>query len=325
MTQLSDASIWTAEQAQARDGWRVNLDESQQRLLVDAAIAAARGRDCTEVRRDHFSADGLQELFEGIHHEVEHGAGFVVLSGLPTAQLDYHQQVALALGMSDHVGRVIVQNYEGQVVVDVRDEGVEYSHRSRGYRGNERLPFHTDGANLFTLTCLEPAEAGGETVIASAGAVHARLSEEYPHLVPILERGFFHHRRGQHDPGEAPLSTERVPVFAWHDGLLHCCYNRNPIEWAEREGIVLTHEERAALDAMDDILARGDMQLRLNMRAGECLFVNNFVTLHSRTNYVDTGERKRHMLRVWMADPVSRRRGFSLLDLYVPERLRRAV
>ncbi|MBT6273404.1 MAG: TauD/TfdA family dioxygenase, partial [Chromatiales bacterium] len=277
------------------------------------------------IRREHFPAHGLHDFFSAIHDEVEHGVGFVLLRGLPTERLTYAQQVALALGMSDHVGRVIPQNYEGHAVVDVRDEGVEYSHRSRGYRGNERLPFHTDGANLFTLTCLAAADVGGETVIASAGAVYDRLTDACPHLVPLLERGFFHHRRGQHDPGEAPLSAERVPVFAWHDGLLHCCYNRNPIEWAEREGVALTQDERAALDAMDDILARDEMQLRLHMKAGDCLVVNNFVTLHSRTKYEDADAAKRHMLRIWMTDPASRRRGFSLLDLYVPERLRRAV
>ena len=45
------------------------------------------------------------------------------------------------------------------------------------------------------------------------------------------------------------------------------------------------------------MLARRDMQLRLNLAAGESMFINNFATLHSRTAYVDGPGRKRHMLR----------------------------
>ncbi|MGZ0189478.1 MAG: TauD/TfdA family dioxygenase, partial [Alphaproteobacteria bacterium] len=270
------------------------------------------------IDQNHFPIDEAAELVNQIHNQLEHGLGFAVLQGLPFDKLTYDQQVALTLGLSDHVGRVVPQNYELQRVVDVRDEGIEYSHRSRGYRGNKQLPFHTDGAHLFSLTCLGVGAEGGETIIVSGAAAYNQLLGENPAALKILCRGFYHHRRGQHALGEAPLSSNRVPVFTFHNGLLHCCYNRNPIEWAEKEGIVLTSEERAALDALDAILARETMQLRLNMQPGEIAFVNNFITLHSRTEYQDSADLRRHMLRVWMSDPKSKRAGVSLLDLYVP-------
>jgi alpha-ketoglutarate-dependent taurine dioxygenase len=320
MEPLIGAEAWRAEDIVATDRWRINLSPVLAQSLAAAATAAVvRSPSVTDIGRHCFEAPSAAALFDRMHAEIEQGAGFVVLGGLPVEDLDYQQQVALTLGMCDHVGHVVPQNFELQRIVDVRDEGVEYSHRSRGYRGNKALPFHTDGAHLFSLTCLGTAAAGGETIIVSASAVYNEIASHHPQSLDVLHRGFYHHRRGQHEPGESPLSETRIPVFSFNNGLLHCCYNRNPIEWAVHEGVTLSAEETAALDTLDAVLARRDMQLRLNLKPGECAFVNNFITLHSRTEYADSAEHRRHMLRVWMSDPRSRRDGVSLLQLYVPE------
>lgn len=309
MAQLTGPEAWQPADLTDQRGWRFELDQ-----------ATAEAPSPTEVDRTHFDPPEAANLCRLIHDTLETGVGFAVLSGLPFDALEYGEQVALTLGLSDQVGRVVPQNYELQRIVDVRDEGIAYSHRSRGYRSNKHLPFHTDGAHLFSLTCLGVAAEGGETIIASGSAVYNRMAAEYPEALEILCRGFYHHRRGQHDPGEAPLSAKRVPVFAFHGGLLNCCYNRNPIEWAEKEGVTLSADETAALDALDDVLARDETQMKLNLQPGESAFINNFITMHSRTEYADGDGHRRHMLRVWMSDPESRRSGFSLLELYVPER-----
>mgnify|MGYP003342587828 FL=1 len=54
-------------------------------------------------------------------------------------------------------------------------------------------------------------------------------------------------------------------------------------------------------------------------------FINNYITMHSRTEYADDTTHRRHMLRVWMTDPDSRRNGYNLLQLYVPEKAYRDV
>ena len=326
MERLAGPEVWHANDVAGHVQWRIDVaPDMAQALAAAAREAAARADSGTDVERSHFKAPQAANLFERVHTELEQGAGFVVLSGLPVADLRYPEQVALTLGICDHIGKVVPQNHELQRIVDVRDEGIEYSHKSRGYRGNKQLPFHTDGAHLFALACLGTAATGGETIIVSASAVYNELARLHPQTLEILHRGFYHHRRGQHEPGELPLSSARIPVFSFNNGLLHCCYNRNPIEWAQREGITLSAEEICALDTLDAILARRDMQLRLNLQPGESAFVNNFITLHSRTEYTDSAQQRRHMLRVWMSDPRSRRDGFSLLQLYVPEAHVRAV
>lgn len=323
---IAGAEAWRAADVAASTQWRIELDSTTaDELAQTARRAAADGAPVHEVDRQRFPIGQAQQYTEQVHEHVERARGFALLSGLPFMELRYEEQIALTCGIADHVGRVVVQNYEGHRIVDVRDEGIAYSHTSRGYRSNKLLPFHTDGANLFVLACLGEAQSGGETILASASAVYNTLADEYPETIAILQRGFYHHRRGQHDPGEAPLSAERVPVFAFHNELLHCCYNRNPIDWAQKEGIVLKDEEVAALDALDSVLARDEMQLRLRLRPGDALFVNNFISLHSRTEYQDSDVNRRHMFRVWMNDPRSRRNGLSLLELYVPASMRGAA
>ncbi|MFT5448649.1 MAG: alpha-ketoglutarate-dependent taurine dioxygenase [Gammaproteobacteria bacterium] len=317
------AEAWHAADVAASTQWRVELDSATaDELAQTARRVAADGAPAHEVDRHRFPLGRAQQYTEQVHEHVERATGFALLSGLPFTELGHEEQIALTCAIADHVGRVVVQNYEGQRIVDVRDEGIAYSHHSRGYRSNKLLPFHTDGANLFVLACLGEAESGGETILASASAVYNTLADEYPETIAILQRGFYHHRRGQHDPGEAPLSAGRVPVFAFHKGLLHCCYNRNPIDWAQKEGVVLNDAEVAALDALDTVLARDAMQLRLRLQAGDALFVNNFISLHSRTEYQDSDVHRRHMFRVWMNDPRSLRSGKSLLELYVPASMR---
>ncbi len=319
MNKQDGPTAWNQADLDASQHWRMTVpDNIAVVMAAEARRVAADGQPAETVNRERYRLPQGARFFEAIHSELEHGTGLVVVDGLPFAGLTYAEKVALTLGVSDHVGRVVPQNYELQRVVDVRDDGVEYSHRSRGYRSNKPLPFHTDGAHLFTLTCLDVAREGGDTILVSASSVYNALRHEDPDSLEVLCRGFYHHRRGQHGPGEAPLSHDRIPVFTFHDGLLHCCYNRNPIEWAEREGVRLSPTERAALDAMDAVLARDTLQLRLALQPGESAFINNFITLHSRTEYRDDDDHRRHLLRVWMTDPESRRDGMSLLQLYVP-------
>ena len=326
MPHIAGPEAWRGADIQKQAGWRIGLDAAiADEMAAVARLAVAEAAAPQAVDRRHFRIPGASGLCADIHETLESGVGFAVIAGLPFDDLSYDEQVALTLGLSDHVGRVVPQNYELQRIVDVRDEGIEYSHRSRGYRSNKHLPFHTDGAHLFSLTCLGVGAEGGETIITSASAVYNRMAVEHPDALAVLCRGFYHHRRGQHDPGEPPLSPNRVSVFAFHDGLLHCCYNRNPIEWAEKEGVTLSQEETAALDTLDAVLADEDMQLRLNLQPGESAFINNYITMHSRTEYADDATHRRHMLRVWMTDPDSRRNGYNLLQLYVPEKAYRDV
>ena len=131
-------------------------------------------------------------------------------------------------------------------------------------------------------------------------------------------RGFKHHRRGQHDRDEPPVTAKRIPIFSFNSGLLHCCYNRNTIEWTVHEGLTLTPEDLATLDYLDELCNRPGMAVKMTFQEGDMQFVNNFVILHSRSAYRDKRGHRRHLVRLWLENKTSRRGAAGLLDIYVP-------
>ncbi len=316
---IDEANAWAGAEVADRAAWVHSLTPEMTGEITAAMRGAiAAGRPPHEIASENFPLPKTAPLLEKAYDDLENGRGFCVLEGWPVEDFGYDENVAAYCGIAAHMGDIAVQNYEGDWVVDVHDEGLAYSHTSRGYRSNKPLPFHSDGADMAALLCLGQSASGGKSLLVSATKVFNVILEEKPDILEILERGFYHHRRRQHPEGENPLSAARIPVFAFHDGLLHCCYNRNPIDWVEKEGMELTAREVDALDTFDSILARPELQVEMEIQKGDMQFVNNFVILHSRTAFENDARNQRHMVRLWLEDPKSKRLGESLLDLYVP-------
>jgi alpha-ketoglutarate-dependent taurine dioxygenase len=316
---IEEPTAWKASDFTESRSWVLDLTgEMAEEIYTAAGRLAAAGVSFRDVVGDEVELGATKDLIAEAYTELNARRGFTVIAGMPVDDHGYEENLLAYSVVASQFGRVVVQNYEGDFVVDVIDKGVPYSHQSRGYSSNKLLPFHTDGADYAGLLCLGTAADGGMSLIASTAEVYNEVLRTRPGDLEVLQRGFYHHRRGQHDPGEPPLSPERVPVFTMHDGLLHCCYNRNPIDWAEKEGIELTGREVEALDNFDAILARPDMRLSMGLQKGDMQFINNYTVLHSRTEYMDDAAHKRHLVRLWLDDTDGLRNGYSLLDLYVP-------
>jgi alpha-ketoglutarate-dependent taurine dioxygenase len=319
MEPIAEPNVWTGNDFADGESWVHELSPAMiEEIAAAMRQALAEGRGPGDFAPESFPLPATEALLGAAYGEIENGRGFSVLRGWSVDDYSYEENVAAFCGIGAHIGEAVVQNYEGENIVDVTDRGVEYSHRSRGYMSNKLLPFHSDGADLVGLLCLGVAAEGGSNLLASATKLYNTVLEEKPEYIETLTRGFYHHRRGQHDPGEDPLSPEPIPVFAFYGGYLHCCYNRNPIDWVEKEGMKLSDHEIEVLDYFDNLLQRPGMALPMKFRKGDIQFVNNFVLLHSRTEYRDDAAKKRHLVRLWLEDPKSKRNGKGLLDLYVP-------
>ena len=323
-TPVQDGALWTrADFPETRSWVRPLTPEMQDELVQAAEKSLSAGTDPHSLTPETFSLPICRELLAAVRSDLEEGRGFAVIGDFPVDRLDYQGNLHAYCGMSSYLGDITAQTRTGVKSVDVTDKGLPYSHQSRGYSSNELLPFHTDGSDRVGLLCLETAAEGGLSLLMSSAAVYNVILEERPDLMPVFERGFYHHRRGEQPDDESPISPERIPVFDFYHGLLHCCYNRNPVSWTEKEGLKLSDQEIEALDYFDSITARPGMQLPMEMRKGDVQFVNNFVILHSRTHYMDGPDRRRHLLRLWLNDMTSRRVGPTVLDLYAPAHARR--
>ena len=316
---IDEPNVWTGANLNQEKEWLIQLsadDVAEIDIAVDIIIN--NGTRPHDIRPDDFLLPSLSGKLKEAYDTIENGRGFLVLRGWPSERHSYARNIAAFCGVASHFGEAKVQNYEGEAIVDVIDEAKPYDHTSRGYMSNKRLPFHSDGADIVGLLCLGEPSEGGRSLLVSATHLYNTVQMERPDALPMLLRGFRHHRRGQHDPGEPPVTPEHIPIFSFHDGLLHCCYNRNPIEWVAHEGIELTVAEVELLDYFDSLCHRPDMAIEMIFRRGDMQFVNNFVILHSRSEYRDGTDAKRHLVRLWLEDRQSRRAAAGLLDIYVP-------
>jgi hypothetical protein len=137
-----------------------------------------------------------------------------------------------------------------------------------------------------------------------------------PDLVPVLFEPFETDQRGEVPEGMKPWFT--VSVFNWHAGRLATMYVRRYIESARRfpEVPLLTPRQLEALDVFDALLEDRALNLFMDFEPGDIQLLHNHQILHDRTGYVDwpEPERKRHLLRLWLAPSDGR----PLPECYAP-------
>jgi hypothetical protein len=73
-------------------------------------------------------------------------------------------------------------------------------------------------------------------------------------------------------------------------------------------GTPLTPQQKEALDLFDALADDPRLHLSMELLSGDVQLVHNHTLLHDRTAFEDwpTLERKRHLLRLWLAPPEAR-------------------
>ena len=94
------------------------------------------------------------------------------------------------------------------------------------------------------------------------------------------------------------------------------------IDYCGPEGVKFTPEETAALDFVDSVIARPEVQVSMALERGDLQILNNFMVLHSRTAFEDGQDQQRHLIRLWLDNPASLRNGPGKMDWYMPEHSR---
>jgi len=128
----------------------------------------------------------------------------------------------------------------------------------------------------------------------------------------VLYEPYWWSMQGNELPGVAPFYTQ--PIFAVEDGYFAARYTRTHIRSAELEAETnpdipaLSREQEEALAYFDEIAARAEFHLTMMFEPGDMQFLNNHLTLHTRTGFEDfpETERRRHLLRLWLSIPNGR-------------------
>ena len=311
---IDTPAVWTGRAMSARRDW-VHVLTPGEIAELDRAVAHARalGKPLEALTRDDFPLAGLARTAERWLDELERGAGFLLVRGVPVERYGERDATLAYWGLGLHLGTAISQNAAGDRLGHVRDIGAaERDPTVRLYKTRERLGFHTDGADVIGLLCLRPAKSGGTSRIASSAAIYTEILRRRPDLVPVLYEPFPFDRNGEERPGEPPFFT--LPLCRYADGWLRTFYIGWYIRDSQRHASAprLSSAQREVIDLIDDIASDPAIHLDMEFRAGDIQWLKNSVILHARTEYEDfeEPERKRHLLRLWLTS----RRAFADSD-----------
>jgi hypothetical protein len=307
----SPPRAWTAEELRRDQAWIQRLSEAEV-AGFEAGLAHAKGvaKDWLDMTAEDFPLDdaalgALQRAFAS----TQTGFGMCLLKGFPVDRWSAEDARLVHWGVGLHVGVARPQNRASQVMNDVRDEGGSYKVKGgRGYNTNAGLDFHGDSCDVVALLCLKGAKSGGTSLVCSTMSVCEEIARVRPDLIPVLKAPFHHSYQGAGDPDKPPFYA--CPILGDHPLYFAFRANRKNVVAAQRdfdEVPRLTAAQQEALDLLDRLLPDPRFCFSMQLEPGDMQLLNNYVVLHSRTDFEDHAEpeRKRHLLRLWLAIPES--------------------
>ncbi|MDP3925798.1 MAG: TauD/TfdA family dioxygenase, partial [Hydrogenophaga sp.] len=304
-TPVKDATAWKAADVQNDSSWTYHLTPAEL-AEIDAAFrrVQAHGQTWGEFGQEDFVLPVLAEKLRSIDDQIRNGRGFVLLKGFPVQRYTIDEIKTIYWGLGTHIGQVISHNVAGDFVAAVTDLALNSSDPNRrNNTTNQLLDPHTDLADVVSLLCVEQAQEGGMSSLVSTVAIHNEVLQHHPEYLEVLYEGFYHDYRGygpNADPNE--VTATPIPVFEYNNGRVNCAFAKKIIETgAKKRGVPLTPLQQAAIDYVHELGTREDMRVDMMLEPGDIQIINNYITLHSRSNYFDHDDgRKRYLLRMWI-------------------------
>lgn len=235
--------------------------------------------------------------------------GMCLIKGFPVDRWNEADTRRAYWGMGLYMGVGRTQNRASEIINDVRDIGASYKVKNgRGYNTNAGLDFHQDSCDVVALLCRRTPKSGGTSKVISSMALHNEVQRLRPDLIPVLQGDWYHSYQATQDPVQPPYY--RCPIFG-NDPAYFCARsNRKNTDAAQRdfEDVPrLTPAQVEALDLFDQLMPSDKLCYSMQLEQGDMQLLNNYVTLHSRTPFEDheDPDKKRHLLRLWLAIPQS--------------------
>lgn len=310
---FSGPGAWTSDQFKHASGFLYHF-RRQTLAEIDAVVRRRRERPNDPARDGPWQLPSFEADAVELRNELRTGSGFAVLRGLPVDIYSEEEVTSIYWGLGSLFGSPLPQNARGDLLYSVRDEGHVNDYGAPGLRvqvskTREALNFHTDGApawmgvtpDVLGLFALRTARSGGASVLVSGQTVHNVILQERPDCLEQLYKPYYFDRTAETRPGDSAFL--RAPVFRF-DGSLCTRYFRYYITQGHAlAGVPLQDADLEALDVLEDVTNRPELQAVFEMEPGDIQLVSNFFVLHSRTAYTDhpEPERKRHLKRMWIS------------------------
>jgi Taurine catabolism dioxygenase TauD, TfdA family len=309
--EIRDGSAWYGSDIATRTDWIEHLSETDIYEVERAVCQLEESHvDIATLNPNDAKLPKLGPRLLRLLDQVLNGRGFVLIKGLPVERWSKRKAALAFLIIGVQLGRLRMQNAEGHLLGHVRDMGRSSTDpNTRIYQTHERQTHHTDSCDVVGLLCLRAAKSGGLSSLVSSTTIFNEIRRRRPDLLRVLLDPIETDRRGEVPEGSKPYFT--IPVFNCYEGLVSAIYQRQYIESARRfPGVApLTPQQIEALDLFDALANDPKLNLMMEFEPGDIQLVHNHTILHDRTAFEDfpEPERKRHLLRLWLAPSGARR------------------
>src|SRR5215213_7484462 len=314
--EIHDSAMWYGPELAGRGDWIEWLSETEVREVESAVEQLYQWRrNLATIKAVEVPLPTLGPRLRRMLDEVINGRGFVLIKGLPVERWTRREAAIAFLAIGVQLGNLRMQNAEGHLLGHVKDlRRSSEDPNTRIYQTRERQTHHTDSCDIVGLMCLKTAKSGGLSSLVSSTTIFNEMRRRRPDLLKVLLKPIETDRRGEVPEGSKPYFN--IPVFNYHDGLVSAIYQRQYIESARRfPGVApLSPLQIEALDLLDQLANDPKLNLMMELEPGDIQLVHNHTILHDRTAFEDypEPERKRHLLRLWLAPPGAR----SLPEVY---------
>jgi hypothetical protein len=159
---IESPAAWLGIEQRNLSDWIYLLSDAEKTDL-DCAIRAYRAtpRPLSQIEKSDYPLPVLGSAIQRWMLELDAGRGFILVRGFPAADYSGHDSAFAYWLIGLNMGRPVPQNRKGDLHGHVRDDGVNPKQPGiRLYRTRAKLEFHTDGADIIGLLCLQAARSG---------------------------------------------------------------------------------------------------------------------------------------------------------------------
>lgn len=303
------ARMWRREDVSAGDALLFHRlsDAAVGEIETGVAFAHANGLTADTVEQQDFRVPSFARKVPDLRSRLDAGRGFFVLRGIGAERWTEAEAELVAWALCNYLGQPIRQGIgRDRRFFTVSDKGAANTDPTRIGASAKRSAKHSDNGCLeprppcyLALYCYRSAAQGGDSTIVSARSVYEAIRAERPDLLPLYF-DTYHFRAPQAHVWPSRGPTVRKPILEVRHGELRIHYARIMIEpGMEMAGTPLSDRQREALDYLDGVLDRPEINFRYTLRPGECLVMNNLVALHGREAF-GAGSGGRTLKRFWM-------------------------
>ena len=304
---IDSPAVWLGKDMREQESaWHIHLNDAELAEFGEGLDRLERdGIAMDEVDRTSLLLPRLEPKISAWRHELMHGRGFVIVSGLPVEEWSEARCALAFWALGHHLGVPGAQNPDGELLGHIKDYGEQAeSPDVRLYRTTSNIRFHCDAADVVGLLCLQTARKGGQSRIASSVAIWNAIFESDPETAAVLFEPLAHDLRGEHPP-DGPRHANIQPCCLGEDGVLrtfyHSEYFRSVARLPEVGALPARHQK--LLDRYDALGASPEFHMDMWLERGDMQFISNHTIVHARTEYEDGSdpEKKRHLLRLWLS------------------------